>query len=126
MKLTPFTQAGTTPFSASRQDILAAHGQPISEQRNAIALTELDYGHAIYRFQEGGRLEEITQRAPVLEVEGVVIPFAALEGFVQQHDSEAFRAADFLVSPGWRPPGQQRTLSHTHNHADRQLVRHNR
>ncbi len=101
MKLTPFTQVANIPFSASQDDVLATCGAPLSEHRNAVALTELDYGEVIYRFQNGGRLEEVTQRAPILKLDDIIVPFAALEGFVEQHDSEAFRAAGFLVSPLW-------------------------
>ena len=53
------------------------------------------------RFQDSGRLEEITRRAPVLQLDTVAIPFAALGGFVLAQDGDTFERAGFLVSPAF-------------------------
>ena len=46
-----------TPFTASAEAIRRARGEPVSALRNSIGLHELDYGHVVFRFQDGGRLE---------------------------------------------------------------------
>ena len=101
MKLQPFVQVDATPFSASTADILQARGQPWRAQRNGVGLNELDYGDVVYRFQDGGRLEEITLQAEVVTLGNVVVPFQSLADFIRTHDPEAFERAGFLVSPGF-------------------------
>ncbi|KQW01233.1 hypothetical protein [Rhizobacter sp. Root1221] len=99
MKLDPFVCVGTTPFSATRDDIVRARGAPRSEVRNGVGLTALDYGDAVFRFQDSGRLEEVTLATAVLHLGVVAVPFARLEAFVEAQDEAAFRRAGFLVSP---------------------------
>ena len=53
----------------------------------------------VYRFQDSGRLEEITTRAAVLHLGAVAVPFGALDAFVRAHDGGMFERAGFLVSP---------------------------
>ena len=67
-------------------------------------MTELDYGWRVLRFEDSGRLEEVTQRAPVLYVvtEGgavIDLPFAALAAFVWREGAQAFERAGFVISP---------------------------
>ena len=99
MNLTPFVRVDDVSFTLTSQELQARFGSPLRCGRNAVALNEFDYGHTVYRFQDSGRLEEVTQRAPVLHLDQVAVPFAALEGFVRSQDSEAFERAGFLVSP---------------------------
>lgn len=99
MKLKPFVLVDSTPFSASREELIAERGQPSTELRNSVGLNEMDYGSVIYRFQDCGRLEEITTRAPVVYIGAVDVPFSALEGFVKSNDASAFERAGFVVSP---------------------------
>ena len=99
MHLEPFIRVNGTPFTASREDVIRAHGQPLSEIRNPVGLNELDYGAVVYRFQDSGRLEEITTRAEVLHLGAVAVPFRDLAVFVRANDAAAFERADFLVSP---------------------------
>ena len=99
MDLVPYFRVGRTLFSALRDDLLRTRGRPLREGRNDVALNELDYGDVVYRFQDNGRLEEITAQAPVLTLGKVAVPFAALAGFLRDHDDEAFERAGFLVSP---------------------------
>jgi len=47
----------------------------------------MDYGSVVYRFQDCGRLEEITTRAPVVYIGAVDVPFNALESFVRSNDA---------------------------------------
>lgn len=101
LQLTPFTAFGAIPFSVGVEALLARLGPPQRCERNAAELDEYDYGHSVFRFQDGGRLEEITQRAPVLQLGAVAIPFAALAGFVRGQDGEAFERAGFLISPAF-------------------------
>lgn len=104
MRLQPFKQVGDTPFSDRRGDVERRLGAPIRVALNAVGLRELDYGHSVFRFQEAtGRLEEVTQHAPVLYLvtpAGIAdLPFGALAAFVRAHDTGAFERAGFLVSP---------------------------
>lgn len=64
-----------------------------------MGLNELDYGDVVYRFQDCGRLEEITMQAEVLNIGNVAVPFANLAAFIRAHDSEAFERAGFVISP---------------------------
>ena len=61
----------------------------------------MDYGDVVYRFQDSGRLEEITQEAEVVTLGKVAVPFASLAGFIRAQDPDAFERAGFLVSPGF-------------------------
>lgn len=99
MKLTPYTCVDGIAFSTTRDQLLARLGPPLRSVRNAVALNELDYVHTVYRFQDSGRLEEVTRRAPVLHFGSVAVPFPALEGFIRSQDPQAFERAGFLVSP---------------------------
>lgn len=99
MHLIPYENVNGMPFTATRADVLRVHGQACSEVRNNVGLTALDYGQMVYRFQDSGRLEEVTARAPVLHLGNVAVAFANLAAFVRANDVEAFERAGFLVSP---------------------------
>jgi hypothetical protein len=99
MNLHPFVRVDETLFSASREEIVKLRGEPKSASRNSIGLNELDYDSVIYRFQDCGRLEEITLKAPVVNIGNLSVPFAALASFIRSTDSTAFEKAGFLVSP---------------------------
>lgn len=98
-QLTPFLAFDGIPFSIGLDELIADLGLPYRCRRNAVALNEYDYGHSVYRFQDGGRLEEITKRTPVLQIGAVAVPFAALGEFVRRQDDAAFKRAGFLISP---------------------------
>jgi hypothetical protein len=100
-RLVPFTAFGDVGFSLHVEDLVARLGAPRRCTRNAVALHEYDYGHSVFRFQDSGRLEEITRRASVLQLGQVAIPFAALASFVHGQDGQAFERAGFLVSPAF-------------------------
>jgi hypothetical protein len=99
MKLQPYALVDTTPFSATREQIVAQWGPPLKAQRNGVGLNELDYGTVVFRFQDCGRLEEVSMRAPVVYIGHVDVPFAGLEEFVRGEDASMFERAGFLVSP---------------------------
>lgn len=99
MKLQPFEQVDDTPFSATSADILRARGKPWRAARNGVGLDEMDYGDVVFRFQDSGRLEEVTLQAEVVALGNVMVPFAALAAFIRGQDPEAFERAGFLVSP---------------------------
>lgn len=101
VKLDPYVQVDDTPFSVSSADIVRAHGQPWRSERNGVGLNELDYGHVVYRFQDCGRLEEVTVRAEVVTLGNIAVPFQALAGFIREQDPQAFERAGFLVSPAF-------------------------
>ncbi len=61
----------------------------------------MDYEQQVFRFQDCGRLEEVTVRAPVLNLGSVAVPFGALERFVRDNDPSAFERAGFLISPSF-------------------------
>ncbi|MBS0390354.1 MAG: hypothetical protein JSR23_04230 [Proteobacteria bacterium] len=99
MHLKPYECVEGTPFVATRADVIRTHGLPCSEARNHVGLTALDYRTVVYRFQDSGRLEEVTARAEVLHLGAVAIPFRSLAAFVRAGDAAAFERAGFLVSP---------------------------
>jgi hypothetical protein len=99
VKLDPYVQVDDTPFALSREELLRARGEPWRAQRNGVGLNELDYGDVAYRFQDGGRLEEITVEAEVVTFGNVAVPFASLAAFIRAHDTGAFERAGFLISP---------------------------
>lgn len=99
MRLEPYVSVDGVAFSAAREDVMQRHGRPVSEVRNEVGLTALDYGDVIYRFQDNGLLEEITKKAPVLTLGAIAVPFAALESFIREQDQLVFQRAGFLVSP---------------------------
>jgi hypothetical protein len=100
VRLEPYVSFGGQAFALTRAQVLALHGEPLSESRDArVALNALDYGELVFRFQDGGRLEEIGLAAPVLQLGRVAVPFASLAGFVRAQDAGAFERAGFIVSP---------------------------
>jgi hypothetical protein len=101
MKLEPFVRVDDTLFSVSSEDIVRVRGKPWRALRNGLGLNEMDYGDVVYRFQDCGRLEEITLQAEVVTIGNVVVRFETLAAFVRTHDAEAFERCGFLVSPGF-------------------------
>lgn len=101
MHLTPFIAVDAISFGITPEQLTERLGPPQSVERNNVALTAYDYGDSVYRFEDIGRLEEVTRRAPVLHLGAVAIPFAALEGFVRTQDAGAFERAGFVVSPAF-------------------------
>lgn len=99
MRLDPFECINGRPFSISRAEVLRSHGTPVRESHNNIGLDELDYGTVVYRFQDCGRLEEVTVQAPIVHLAAVSVPFASLESFLREQDGSCFRRAGFLISP---------------------------
>lgn len=101
MHLQPYDGVDGTLFSATREDLLRQRGRPRSQTRNEVGLTALDYGDVVFRFQDCGRLEEVTAWAEVLHLGAVAVPFRALAGFVRGRDALLFERAGFLVSPAF-------------------------
>ncbi|MBL0426521.1 hypothetical protein [Ramlibacter alkalitolerans] len=99
MRLDPYVQVDETPFTALAGDLLRRRGPPWRAGRNDVGLDEMDYGDVVYRFQDCGRLEEITLQAEVVMLGNVAVPFATLAAFIRAQDPEAFERAGFLVSP---------------------------
>lgn len=99
MRLVPYIAVDGLPFAVTPAQLHARLGLPRVQQRTPVGLNEHDYGDRVFRFQDSGRLEEVTQRAPELHIGDVTVPFAALAAFVRAHDGEAFERAGFLVSP---------------------------
>jgi hypothetical protein len=99
MKLAPFLRVDDMPFEASEDDVVRARGEPAGRGRNDVGLNELDYGDVVYRFQDCGRLEEVTMQALVVDLGTIAVPFGALAAFVREHDAASFERAGFVVSP---------------------------
>ena len=99
MNLVPFVCVDGTPFSVSQDEVLLMRGAPLRTGRNGVGLNELDYGTVVYRFQDNGRLEEITLQAPLVIIGRVTVPFDALASFVRSEDAGAFERAGFIVAP---------------------------
>lgn len=101
MRLDPYEQVYGSPFTLSSEDLLRERGEPWRAARNGVGLNEMDYGDVVYRFQDSGRLEEVTLEAEVVSLGNVAIPFVALAAFIREQDPEAFERAGFLVSPAF-------------------------
>jgi len=101
VKLRPYQQVDDTSFTATRDEIRRARGEPWRARRNEVGLDEMDYGEVVYRFQDCGRLEEVTLQAELVRLGNLAVPFEALAGFVRSQDAEAFERAGFLVSPAF-------------------------
>lgn len=99
--LLPYEQVDDTPFSATGDDVRRTRGEPWRARRNEVGLDEMDYGEVVFRFQESGRLEEVTLQAEVVRLGNVAVPFDALAGFVRSQDPQVFERAGFLVSPAF-------------------------
>jgi hypothetical protein len=99
VNLRPFILVDGVAFSITPEQLLAQLGRPLRQERNDVGLNEWDYGEEVYRFQDSGRLEEVTKRASAIHVEGVAVPFSSLQGFVAAHDPAVFERAGFVVSP---------------------------
>lgn len=99
MRLEPFVRVDDTPFTASSKDVRQVWGAPVQSGRNEVGLDELDYGSVVFRFQDNGRLEEVTQRVDRLSLGSLVVPVALLARFVAAEDKTAFERAGFVISP---------------------------
>ena len=99
MNLHPFSSVDGVSFGVSREEVVRSRGRPVRQGRNEVGLNEVDYGDVVFRFQDCGRLEEVTAQAAVLNLGTVAVPFAALESFVRNNDPSMFERAGFLVSP---------------------------
>lgn len=99
--LRPYEQVDAMPFSARGDDVRRTRGEPWRARRNEVGLSEMDYGEVVYRFQDCGRLEEVTRQAEVVRLGNVAVPFEALAGFVRSQDPQVFARAGFLVSPAF-------------------------
>ena len=101
MRIEPFVSIDGNSFAIMQDEVLRARGLPAHQCRNEVGLNELDYTNIVFRFQDSGRLEEVTAQAPVLSFGSVVVPFANLESFIRNQDPAAFTRARFLVSPAF-------------------------
>lgn len=99
MTLQPYASAHGVPFSITREELRRQRGHPGREARNEVGLDEMDYGNVVFRFQDSGRLEEVTAQSPVLHLGALAVPFATLAAFLREHDPQLFERAGFLVSP---------------------------
>lgn len=99
MHLTPYLHVDDIDFDISPTALTARLGEARTVTRNNVALTAYDYGDRVFRFQDGGRLEEVTCRARVLHLGALAVPFTALAGFIRAQDGDAFERAGFVVSP---------------------------
>lgn len=99
MRLSPFVRVDDIPFTLTPATLLRRRGPPLRRTVNAVGLDAFDYGGVVLRFQASGRLEEVTQRVPVLHLGVLAVPFRSLAGFVQAQDRDTFERAGFVVSP---------------------------
>lgn len=99
MRLDPFEEVDGRPFTLTREELLRERGEPWRAVRNGVGLDEMDYGDVVYRFQDCGRLEEVTVQAEVVHIGKIAVPFATLAAFVRAHDPGTFDRAGFVISP---------------------------
>ena len=99
MKIQPYVAVDDLAFSMGSGELLARKGTPLHSSRNSVGLTEMDYGDSVFRFQDCGRLEEVTKRARLIQLPDAAVPFQFLEGFVRSQDPASFERAGFVVSP---------------------------
>ena len=101
MRIEPFVSVDGNSFAITPDGLLRAWGLPAHRCRNEVGLEEFDYTNIVFRFQDCGRLEEITAQAPVLSIGSLLVPFANLGSFIRNQDPAAFLRARFLVSPAF-------------------------
>lgn len=103
MQLDPYVAVDGLPFSTGPAALAARLGPPRRRTRNSVGLEEHDHGDAVYRFQDSGRLEEVTQRVAVLHLQlhpgALAVPWRHLRDFVVAQDPGRFERAGYLVSP---------------------------
>ncbi|WP_418319959.1 hypothetical protein [Piscinibacter sakaiensis] len=99
MRIDPYLSVDGMPFTISEAALRLQFGAPLEVSRSMVGLNELDYGEAVYRFQDNGRLEEVTKRAHVLHIATVAVPFDTLAAFIAATDPGRFERAGFIVSP---------------------------
>ncbi|PHR90377.1 MAG: hypothetical protein COA76_01605 [Moritella sp.] len=99
MKLLPYKYIADFTLEIGEIDLVKISGSPSRKETNAVGLLELDYGSKVYRFDQVGDLNELTIKCEAVEVEGVVIPFAHLQGYITEVDGGAFDKYGFCVSP---------------------------
>lgn len=99
MRHDPYLACAGYAFTLRPDELLRQRGTPIRSRRNEVALNEMDYSDVVLRFEDSGRLEEITARAEVLHLGTLAVPFEHLQAHVLAHDAAAFWRARFLVSP---------------------------
>lgn len=101
MQLDPYRSFAGYDFSLTPEALRRRRGEPWRTRRNEVALNEMDYGDVVLRFEDNGRLEEITVSAPVLHLGTLAIPFEHLQAHLTAHDPAVFWRARFLVSPAF-------------------------
>lgn len=101
MRLDPHESVDGLAWTTTPEQLQMLLGPPLRRARNGVELNEWDYGEVVYRFQDGGRLEEVTRQAPVLHLGALAVPFGQLAAFVAAHDGQHFRRGGFIVSPRW-------------------------
>jgi hypothetical protein len=99
MKLTPYRHVDDIAFSIRPADLLLRKGAPVMTGRNDIGLQEMDYGDSVFRFQDSGRLEEVTRQASVIQLPQAAVPVRFLGRFLREHDASVFERGGFVVSP---------------------------
>lgn len=99
VEIIPFVRVGDVAFGSDPAAVIGIMGERYTQQVNRIGLTEIDYGTAVYRFDDDAVLVEITVGAPVLELDGQDIAFEALADFLRANDPNAFECAGFMISP---------------------------
>jgi hypothetical protein len=99
MELTPYVSFAGFAFGVKSSALRHQIGEPLHERTNRAGLTELDYGYAVYRFDDEDELTEITGDADPLRLAGEVIPYAELASFVSAHDPDSFDCYGFVASP---------------------------
>lgn len=99
MKLEPYKSIAGLSLDSEETGLIAKHGKPSRMETNSIGLKELDYGSQVYRFDQDGRLNELTVECVAIEYQGVTIPFAQLKTYIASEDDNAFEKYGFYVSP---------------------------
>jgi hypothetical protein len=99
MKLTPYRQVDDIAFSIRPADLLLRKGTPVMTARNDIGLQEMDYGDCVFRFEDNGRLEEVTRQASVIQLPHAAVPVRFLGRFLREQDASSFERGGFVVSP---------------------------
>ncbi len=98
MKIEPYQSVDGVSFQTSKEDLVAAIGDPQSKKTNRLELEEFDYGSKIYRFTKNDILQEVT-----IDTESIVLgekehSFSDLEQYLKNEDIEAFDCHGFWVS----------------------------
>jgi hypothetical protein len=99
MRIEPYKKVEALSLAIREDELTVLLGPPDRKISNRVGLVEYRYVARIFRFEAVGNLCEVTVEAETVELNGVIIPFSRLAGFIETQDAHAFVRHGFIVSP---------------------------